>query len=207
MSAYSEDYGLDEQDQTQSQTSRQSQGTNGQTSHMLQTAIEGFLGNSNSSERRLFAQMYHELSRTSQSGSGSQEEPSNQVNLQLLQSMLHPDSNFDPQHDIMMLGDDSINGGKGINEEFLDTLDRVPIKKIPIDKCCPICTTDFHSEKYPLVVELPCNQKHYFDLDCIAPWLKLNRTCPLCRVDVTVGKKKEEIVDSEVEEEDWDMYG
>ena len=39
-------------------------------------------------------------------------------------------------------------------------------------------------EEYPLVVRLPCNEKHLFHLECIQPWLKLNSTCPLDRKDM-----------------------
>ncbi|ODV96969.1 hypothetical protein PACTADRAFT_39446, partial [Pachysolen tannophilus NRRL Y-2460] len=99
----------------------------------------------------------------------------------------------------------------GVGESFLDTLERVPIKKIKKTETCPICTNDYHSDPYPLIVRLPCNDMHIFDLDCIGPWLKLNKTCPLCRVDVTEKKKIEISDDSEQEqeeeEEDWEMYG
>jgi hypothetical protein len=38
-------------------------------------------------------------------------------------------------------------------------------------------------------VQLPCHKDHYFDLDCIRPWLKLNSTCPLDRKELL--KKKQ----------------
>lgn len=96
----------------------------------------------------------------------------------------------------------------GVPESFLDTLERVDIKSLKDDDTCPICTIDYKSDEHPLVVELPCNSKHRFDLECISPWLKVHKTCPLCRVDVTIKKKKEDIpVDSEEEEEAWEMYG
>ncbi|KAL8949375.1 MAG: hypothetical protein Q9222_004511 [Ikaeria aurantiellina] len=47
----------------------------------------------------------------------------------------------------------------------------------------------FLDDKYPLVVRLPCHKDHLFDLECIAPWLKLHATCPLDRKDLL--KKKE----------------
>ncbi|KAI4251161.1 MAG: hypothetical protein LQ352_005023 [Teloschistes flavicans] len=43
--------------------------------------------------------------------------------------------------------------------------------------------------QYPLVVRLPCHKDHVFDLECIAPWLKLHATCPLDRKNLL--KKKE----------------
>jgi len=60
------------------------------------------------------------------------------------------------------------------------------------------------TDEYPLVVRLPCDPKHIFDLECIAPWLKLHATCPLDRKDLQ--KKKEPTPPPEEEEEDgeWD---
>lgn len=46
------------------------------------------------------------------------------------------------------------------------------------------------TDPYPLVIRLPCHASHLYDLDCIAPWLKLQSTCPLDRVDLL--KKKNE---------------
>lgn len=120
--------------------------------------------------------------------------------LQMLQSMLSSNNG------IVTLDEDKKT--EGIDDSFLDTLQRVNVKKLKDDDTCPICTNEYKSDSHPLVVELPCNSKHRFDLECIGPWLKLNKTCPLCRVDVT--KRKKEImkyVDSEEEEEGWDMYG
>lgn len=106
-----------------------------------------------------------------------------------------------------MISLDDSNQSKGVDDAFLDTLERVDVKKLKDDDTCPICTNDYKSDPHPLVVELPCNSKHRFDLECIGPWLKLNKTCPLCRTDVTIKKNKVEYVDSEEEEDGWDMYG
>jgi hypothetical protein len=126
--------------------------------------------------------------------------------LEMLQSMLQSVSNV---NGIVTL-DDINNKNKGVDDSFFDTLERVNIKKLKDDDACPICTNDYKNDKHPLVVELPCNSKHRFDLECIGPWLKLNKTCPLCRTDVTMKKKKEipiVIDDDDDEEEGWDMYG
>ena len=87
-------------------------------------------------------------------------------------------------------------------------LERVPKKSLKTGMDCPICSNPFLDDKYPLVVRLPCNPKHMFDLECIAPWLKLQATCPLDRKDLSK-KKEAPTPKSEVEEEDgeWDdMY-
>lgn len=69
-----------------------------------------------------------------------------------------------------------------------------------------------NADEYPLVVRLPCNPKHMFDLECIAPWLKLHATCPLDRKDLVKAKRPPPTppaVKKEEEEEDGeydDMY-
>ncbi|KAI5952481.1 hypothetical protein KGF54_003348 [Candida jiufengensis] len=111
---------------------------------------------------------------------------------------------------------------EGVNSEFLDTLERIPINQLSNEEFCPICTNKFKDDKYPLVVKLPCGQKrkHYFDLECISPWLVQNSTCPMCRtnvlefeknrrklIDEEIKKAKEEDSEEELEEEGWDIYG
>jgi hypothetical protein len=84
---------------------------------------------------------------------------------------------------------------KGVPQEFIDSLERVPLKNLPQKETadCPICTNRFVDDDYPLLVKLPCSvqhsagkvaKDHIFDLECIGPWLKVNSTCPLCRFDV-----------------------
>ena len=47
-----------------------------------------------------------------------------------------------------------------------------------------------------------------FDLDCIQPWLKLNSTCPLDRIDLGAKKPPPTHPTKDEEEEDYDeMYG
>jgi hypothetical protein len=71
-------------------------------------------------------------------------------------------------------------------------LERVDKKEIKKADKCPICDnpfldgefmsqrrldhTDSNTDKYPLVVRLPCHKTHMFDLECIQPWLKLHST-------------------------------
>ncbi|KAI9793285.1 MAG: hypothetical protein M1833_000784 [Piccolia ochrophora] len=95
---------------------------------------------------------------------------------------------------------------KGVGQEFLDGLERVPKKSLKRSDVCPICNNGFLEDQYPLVVRLPCHKDHRFDLECISPWLKLHSTCPLDRKDLL--KKKEPKTTPKVqEEEEWDdMY-
>lgn len=112
------------------------------------------------------------------------------------------------------------NESKGISSEFLDTLERVDVKKLSDTDDCPICTNKFKEDDYPLIVKLPCSMKHskdhMFDLDCIGPWLTVNSTCPLCRFNVKdISKLRRERLeadllaaqDDEDEEEEWELYG
>lgn len=48
----------------------------------------------------------------------------------------------------------------------------------PNDNTCPICLSEYlPKEELRTIPE--CN--HYFHVNCIDPWLKVNATCPLCR--------------------------
>ncbi|KAL3421433.1 zinc finger domain-containing ring-type protein [Phlyctema vagabunda] len=103
---------------------------------------------------------------------------------------------------------------EGVPASFLDELERVDRRELVAaqksqknNDSCPICAEKFLDDPYPLVVRLPCHPDHWFDLDCVGPWLTLKGTCPLDRKDlrkrkVVVEKRKEE-----EEEEDYDdMY-
>ena len=59
-------------------------------------------------------------------------------------------------------------------------------------------------DPYPLVVRLPCHKDHRFDLECIAPWLRLHATCPLDRKDLS--KKKPPPPKDEEEDGEYDDY-
>ncbi|AOA63868.1 hypothetical protein PP7435_CHR3-0226 [Komagataella phaffii CBS 7435] len=161
---------------------------------------------------RQMVETYLENRPTSQSRSSFNDDPYSVVSMLLnqLQSSSSLDSNrLDSMVDLLnSLGDQiDTDTAKGVDDAYLDQLDRVNVKHLSPDDTCPICTNEFHNDPYPLVVRLPCNKNHYFDLDCIGPWLHLNKTCPLCRVDVT--KRKEIVLPSDSEEEDDfdDMYG
>lgn len=53
---------------------------------------------------------------------------------------------------------------------------------------CVVCMSDFENRQ--LIRALPCN--HEFHAKCVDRWLKTNRTCPLCRADVTERLKASE---------------
>mmetsp|Transcript_49563 Transcript_49563/g.127959 ORF Transcript_49563/g.127959 Transcript_49563/m.127959 type:complete len:411 (-) Transcript_49563:210-1442(-) len=48
---------------------------------------------------------------------------------------------------------------------------------------CPTCLEDFCKESK--IKKTVCG--HYFHEECLAPWLRVNRTCPLCRSDLARG--------------------
>lgn len=93
---------------------------------------------------------------------------------------------------------------RGVSQDFLDALDRVNRKKLGKDEDCAICKVPYLEDEYCLVVELPCDGRHQFDLECVGPWLRSKGTCPMCRQEM--GKRKVEIPqDDEEEEEDPNM--
>ncbi len=105
----------------------------------------------------------------------------------------------------------------GVDEEYIAGLERVNIKQVMKDADCPICGNAFVEDTHPLLVRLPCHKNHIFDLECIRPWLLVNGTCPLDRVDLARRereRKKKHLDDikknaaPEDEEEEWDgLYG
>ncbi|KAI1318835.1 hypothetical protein EDD11_005681 [Mortierella claussenii] len=56
---------------------------------------------------------------------------------------------------------------------------------IRISTACPICLCDY--EDLEELRQLPCD--HYFHKECVDEWLKLKRTCPLCKCDITRSKR------------------
>jgi hypothetical protein len=97
---------------------------------------------------------------------------------------------------------------RGVTQEYLDCLDRVPKSKLKKDDDCPICGEPHLDDPYPLVVRLPCHDSHRFDLECVGPWLLSKGNCPMCRKDLTEKKKIEIPVDDEEDDADVDgLYG
>jgi hypothetical protein len=95
---------------------------------------------------------------------------------------------------------------KGVPDSFLDELERVPNKSLKPTDTCPICVNPFLEDQYPLVVQLPCHKDHFFDLDCIRPWLKLNSTCPLDRKELLKKKQPPPLPEDDDDGEYDDMY-
>lgn len=128
-------------------------------------------------------------------------------------------------HTLVGMADEPPKALQGVPQTFLDGLERVPKPELRTRHArlgsdnCPICTIPFVEDEYPLVVRLPCHQEHVFDMECIAPWLKTNTTCPLCRTALVKEEKKEtqeqtlaSLLGPHVAEEDDDaeyndMYG
>ena len=115
---------------------------------------------------------------------------------------------------------------RGVLDEFLESLERVAVALLDSAEAeCPICTNRFADSEYPLVVRMPCGVQHgrrlrghVFDMECVAPWLKMNPTCPMCRFDVgaAAATRKRQLeaelrqlreAEEEEEEDDWEMYG
>eukprot|EP00929_Paragymnodinium_shiwhaense_P093163 TRINITY_DN53283_c0_g1_i1.p1 TRINITY_DN53283_c0_g1~~TRINITY_DN53283_c0_g1_i1.p1 ORF type:complete len:322 (+),score=35.27 TRINITY_DN53283_c0_g1_i1:142-1107(+) len=63
-------------------------------------------------------------------------------------------------------------------EDLFSRSDESSDTRPSIECCC--CYEDFCADK--AIVRTPC--KHYFHKACLADWLKLAKTCPLCRCDL-----------------------
>lgn len=60
----------------------------------------------------------------------------------------------------------------------------IEIKEIKED-ICPICLQEFSEDKQNKennYKHLEC--KNYFHTQCISEWLKINETCPMCRLNI-----------------------
>ncbi|KAF9197401.1 hypothetical protein BGZ49_002185 [Haplosporangium sp. Z 27] len=54
-----------------------------------------------------------------------------------------------------------------------------------ISTSCPICLCEY--EDLEELRRLPC--EHYFHKECVDEWLKLKRTCPLCKCDISKNRR------------------
>ncbi|KAG0044621.1 hypothetical protein BGZ83_010163 [Gryganskiella cystojenkinii] len=75
------------------------------------------------------------------------------------------------------------HGPPPASKSFIRELPLVPLKDLKHDDACIICNENFQeSESKAGITKLPC--KHFFDRDCIVPWLELHNNCPACRAEV-----------------------
>ncbi len=230
MSSYQAEHNISRESDNEG-ASGHSEQERGRRHITLNDAIEQFIqgrgdrytfGTANVEDQDMRRQMIESLFSyiaPERSGNGEHGTPAGttQVNDTLFTNMMQ--SLLGSPNTMLAFSDGDFNSEKagGVDTNFVDTLDRVAINELPSDARCPICTNEFRNDKYPLIVRLPCDSRHCFDLECISPWLKLNRTCPLCREDVTTIRKRklEKLVkqaeQSNQEEEgnadDWMMYG
>ncbi|KAF9993300.1 hypothetical protein BGZ80_001087 [Entomortierella chlamydospora] len=75
------------------------------------------------------------------------------------------------------------HGPPPASKSFIRDLPFVPLKDVKRDEACIICNENFQeNESKAGITKLPC--KHFFDRDCIVPWLELHNNCPACRAEV-----------------------
>ena len=55
---------------------------------------------------------------------------------------------------------------------------------------CVICMEEY--KETDEVIELPCNEKHFFHAKCITDWLNSNNSCPLCKKPITMEDLKKQ---------------
>ncbi|KAI8148644.1 hypothetical protein BJV82DRAFT_592810 [Fennellomyces sp. T-0311] len=105
---------------------------------------------------------------------------------------------------VSQLLEESQSNAKGpppASQRFVRGLPKVKKTSIDSDETCIICTDNLKSNDNQ-VTQMPCG--HYFDRECLVPWLELHNTCPSCRYEV----ETEQTVKEEEEEEARDfMYG
>ena len=87
----------------------------------------------------------------------------------------------------------------------LHQLPKVPDYELPTDSCCPICFPSYEnptpdSGSFERAVRLPCN--HLFGSECLSEWLTQNKTCPLCRYNLTIIHER----DNDTEEYDLSIF-
>ncbi|CAO3647873.1 unnamed protein product [Mucor hiemalis] len=105
---------------------------------------------------------------------------------------------------VSQLLEESQTNAKGpppASKRFIDTLPTVKTNALDSEESCVICKDNLKSSDSP-VTRMPCG--HYFDRDCIVPWLELHHTCPMCRSEVETEKQVQE--EEEEEQRGW-MYG
>ncbi|KAI7890815.1 uncharacterized protein EV154DRAFT_510273 [Mucor mucedo] len=105
---------------------------------------------------------------------------------------------------VSQLLEESQNNAKGpppASKRFMDNLPIVKGDTLDSEESCIICKDNLRSSE-STVTRMPCG--HYFDRDCLLPWLELHHTCPMCRFEVETEHAVEE--EEEEEQRGW-MYG
>ncbi|GAA5804115.1 hypothetical protein HPULCUR_009601 [Helicostylum pulchrum] len=105
---------------------------------------------------------------------------------------------------VSQLLEESQSNAKGpppASKRFIDTLPAVKTNMLDSDESCIICKDNLKTSE-STVTRMPCG--HYFDRECIVPWLELHHTCPMCRFEVETEKAVED--EEEEEQRGW-MYG
>ncbi|CAO3594858.1 unnamed protein product [Absidia cylindrospora] len=105
---------------------------------------------------------------------------------------------------VSQLLEESQSNAKGpppASKRFMMSLPNIAKNLVSSEETCIICKDVLQSSQ-DKVTKMPCG--HYFDQECLLPWLQLHNTCPMCRFKV----ETEEQVKEEEEEEARDlMYG
>ncbi|SAM09145.1 hypothetical protein [Absidia glauca] len=105
---------------------------------------------------------------------------------------------------VSQLLEESQSNAKGpppASNRFIMSLPVINKQVLSSEETCIICKDVLQSSQ-DKVTKMPCG--HYFDQECLLPWLQLHNTCPMCRFQV----ETEEQVKQEEEEEARDfMYG
>ena len=69
----------------------------------------------------------------------------------------------------------------------------IRMKKGKDDDRCPICLEDMHKALYMRIIKI-CN--HEYCGECIEKWLQENKTCPICKVELTESSQISSISES-----------
>ncbi|CAO3650035.1 unnamed protein product [Cunninghamella echinulata] len=94
-----------------------------------------------------------------------------------------------------------IKGPPPASKRFIHSLPIISKNSLSSEETCIICK-DILKNSQDKVTKMPCG--HYFDQECIVPWLELHHTCPLCRFKV---ETEEQAKLEEEEEARSFMYG
>eukprot|EP00826_Nyctotherus_ovalis_P051368 TRINITY_DN6415_c0_g1_i1.p2 TRINITY_DN6415_c0_g1~~TRINITY_DN6415_c0_g1_i1.p2 ORF type:complete len:117 (+),score=29.96 TRINITY_DN6415_c0_g1_i1:678-1028(+) len=88
--------------------------------------------------------------------------------------------------ELLALGELIGKVSKGLTREQISKIPTVPYKKNSAEEgvYCAIC--QYTLKVMERVKELPCG--HTYHAECIVPWLKVQKSCPICWSEVNVDK-------------------